>query len=124
MQTGIEAEAVVARSLAAFNAKDISALMACWHDDAVILAFPSGKLANGAAEIRARFLKRFLERDLYARLASRASVENTVIDRLIVTRNFPAGKAQLYEMMIYEVAEGRIARAWIKSGTPQFLGGP
>lgn len=117
-----EPEAVIARQLAAYNAKDIEAFMACWHEDAEMMAFPSGGLAHGAAEIRARHLLRFEEKDLFARLMKRVSLGSTVVDREIVTRNFPAGKARLDVLAIYEVIEGRIAKAWFKSGEPRFLG--
>lgn len=115
------AEAVVARQLDAYNAKDIEALMACWHVDAVIMAHPSGILAKGSKEIRARHLARFEERDLFARLKQRMAVGAMVVDLEVVTRNFPAGKGEVDVIAIYEVVGDRIQRAWIRSGEPRFL---
>jgi putative hydrolase of HD superfamily len=115
------AEAVVARQLAAYNDRDIEAMMACWHADAVILAHPTGILAKGAEEIRARHVRRFEERDLYARLKQRMAVGTMVVDLEVVTRNFPAGKGEVDVIAIYEVVGDRIQRAWIRSGEPRFL---
>ncbi len=75
-------------------------------------------LARGAAEIRARHEIRFNEPDLHGKLISRTSVENLVIDREVVTRNFPDGRGTVDVIAIYDIADGRIARAWFKLGAP------
>lgn len=109
-------ESVAGRQLSAYNARDIDAFMACWHDDAEIFEHPSTLLARGAEAIRARHLARFEEPDLFGRLVSRTSVADVVVDREVVTRNFPDGRGTIDVLAIYEVRGGKIARAWFKSG--------
>lgn len=113
-----DAETVVARQLDAYDARDIEAFMACWHDDAQLFAHPATLLAEGAADIRARHVTRFQEPDLFGRLVTRMSLGTMVIDREVVTRNFPEGRGQVDVIAIYEVEGGRIAKAWFKMGAP------
>ena len=118
LSSASEAEAVVARQLDAYNARDIDAFMAAWRDDAEFFAHPNELLARGAAEIRARHLARFKEPDLHGKLIGRLSVGNLVVDREIVIRNFPEGRGKIDVIAIYEVEAGKIARAWFKLGQP------
>ena len=46
------------------------------------------------------------------------SVGNLVVDREVVTRNFPEGRGTVDVIAIYDVDGGRIARAWFKLGAP------
>jgi len=62
---------------------------------------------------------RFAEPDLFGRLIARFSVGSMVVDREVVTRNFPDGVGQVDVIAIYEVRDGRIATAWFKQGTPR-----
>jgi len=112
------AEMVVARQLDAYNARDIDAFMATWRDDAQYFAHPSELLASGAAEIRARHVIRFQEPALFGRLLGRFSVGNLVVDREVVTRNFPEGRGHVDVIAIYQVEGDKIARAWSKLGVP------
>ncbi len=114
-------EAVVGRQLDAYNARDIEAFMACWADDAQIFEHPATLLAEGAAAIRARHAVRFTEPDLFGRLVARFAVASMVVDREVVTRNLPEGLAEVDVIAIYEVANGRITKAWFKSGLPRLL---
>ena len=41
-----------------------------------------------------------------------------MVDREVVTRNFPEGLGRVDVMAIYEVADGKIAKAWFKTGMP------
>lgn len=113
-----EAEAVVQRQLEAYNARDIEAFMALWSDDAQYFEHPSKLLANGSAEIRQRHLVRFKEPNLHGRLVTRMSVGNKVVDREIVTRTFPEGTGHVDVIAIYEVTDGKIAKAWFILGSP------
>jgi len=61
--------------------------------------------------MRARFLARFAEADLHARLVSRSIVGHVVVDVEVITRNFPEGVGTVEMLCIYEVDAGRIARA-------------
>jgi hypothetical protein len=113
-----DAERIVARQLDAYNARDIDAFMANWHEDAEYFEHPAKLLARGAAEIRARHVLRFNEPNLHGRLITRISVENLVVDREVVTRDFPDGRGSVDVIAIYEITDSRIARAWFKLGAP------
>ncbi|WP_246102809.1 nuclear transport factor 2 family protein [Rhizobium straminoryzae] len=109
----------VQEQLKAYNARDIDAFMRWWAEDCLYYAFPDHLLAKGADAIRARHVTRFLEPDLHGRLLSRTSLGNLVIDHEIVTRNFPEGKGEVEVICLYEVADGKIAKAWFKLGEPR-----
>src|SRR5580704_10076653 len=110
------AESIVAKQLDAYNARDIDAFMTAWHEDAQYFEHPDKLLANGAAEIRARHEIRFKEPDLHGTLVARMSVGSLVVDREVVTRNFPQGRGQVDVIAIYEIKGGKIATAWFKQG--------
>lgn len=112
-------EAIIQRQLDAYNAKDIETFMACWAADAKIYAHPETLLAEGEAAIRARHEIRFREPNLFGRLVQRMSVGSTVVDREVVTRTFPEGPGRLDVIAIYELAGGKIARAWFVTGEPE-----
>lgn len=104
------------RQLDAFNARDLNALLAVYADDAELFQFPSQLLARGSAQLRERFSERFREANLQARLQHRAVMGPMVIDHECVTRTFPEGPGEIDLVMIYEVAGGRIVRAWSIAG--------
>ena len=107
---------VVQRQLEAYNAKDIEALLATYAPDAEHHAIHGERLARGHAELRARFLARFAEPDLHARLVSRQVVDSFVVDHEVITRNFPEGRGTLEMICIYEVRDGLIRKATFVSG--------
>jgi hypothetical protein len=109
-------EAVVQRQLDAYIAKDIEALMATYAADAQQFEHPAKLLASGATQIRERFAARFQEPNLHAKLIKRIVSGNTVIDHEQVTRTFPEGPGQFELVAIYEVQDGKIARAWFILG--------
>ncbi|PYD75629.1 nuclear transport factor 2 family protein [Novacetimonas pomaceti] len=110
MQSCGEAE-IIRRQLDAYNARDIKAFMACWAPDAEVYAWPDTLLAAGAEAIRTRHVERFKEPDLFAELISRVDVGGLVIDREVVTRNFPKGRVTLDVIGIYELEGDKIKRA-------------
>jgi putative hydrolase of HD superfamily len=110
-------ETVVQRQLDAYNAKDIDALMATYADDAQHFEYPTILLASGATQLRERFITRFSEPNLHARLIKRIVMGEVVIDHEEVTRTFPEGPGGLELVALYEVREGRIAAARFISGT-------
>ena len=114
-----EAEFPVQKQLEAYNARDIDAFMQWWSDDCQYYEFPSRLLASGAAEIRERHIVRFKESNLFGRLVKRISVANVVIDQEIVTRTFPDGPGEIDVAAIYEIENGKIAKAWFKFGAPR-----
>lgn len=108
--------AVVQAQLDAYNAKDIDALMATYAPDARQFALHGALLAEGHEALRPRYLARFAEPDLHARLLSRTVLGNVVTDLEIVTRNFPEGLGTVEMLCIYEVRDGRIACASFATG--------
>ena len=112
--------AVVQRQLDAYNARDLEALLAMYAEDAELFEHPSKLVARGTAELRERFSARFKEDNLHAALLSRTVMENIVVDHEEVTRTFPEGTGKIQLIMIYEVQNGRIARAWTIPG-PKLL---
>ena len=113
--------AVVQAQLDAFNAKDIDALMRSYAPDAEQFALHGERLARGHEELRPRYLARFSEPDLHARLLSRTAMGNFVTDLELITRNFPEGPGTLEMLCIYEVIDGRIRRASFAPGAMTLL---
>jgi hypothetical protein len=109
-------EAVVQRQLDAYNAHDLDALMGTYAEGAQQFEHPAKLLAGGAAQIRERFAARFEEPNLHARLINRIVAGNMVIDHEQVTRTFPEGPGKIELVAIYEVQDGKIARAWFILG--------
>jgi hypothetical protein len=102
---------VVQAQLDAYNARDIDTLLGTYAVDAEQFTLHGERLAAGQAAMRERFLLRFAEPDLHARLVTRSVVGNVVTDVEIVTRNFPEGLGTIEMLCIYEVIGGRIQRA-------------
>jgi hypothetical protein len=115
-------EAVVQRQLEAYNACDIDALIAIYAADAQMFEHPAKLIASGSSALRERFLTRFKEPNLYAQLL-RVVMENRVIDHERVTRTFPDGPGSVELVMIYEVQNEKIARAWVIAGAAKLDGG-
>ena len=113
----------VQQQLDAYNARDIEAFMQWWADDCEYYEFPSRLLARGAAQVRERHVARFREPNLFGELVHRAAIGNIVIDQERVTRTFPEGPGEIDVFAIYEVVDGKIAKAWFKMGTPRLQGG-
>ena len=114
----------VQKQLEAYNARDIDAFMAWWADDCQYYEFPSRLLANGAAEIRERHVARFKEPNLFGALINRIAVANVIVDHETVTRTFPDGPGEIDVIAIYEIENGKIAKAWFKLGSPRLHGAP
>ena len=102
---------IVQQQLDAYNAKDIEALLATYAPDAEQYTLHGELLAQGHAQIRTRFLTRFAEPDLQARLLSRIVMGNIVTDLELITRNFPEGLGTVEMLCIYELADGLIQKA-------------
>ena len=109
---------IVQRQLDAYNAHDVDALMAIYSDDIQHFEFPSTLVATGAAQVRERLSVRLQEPDLHARLVNRIAMGNLVIDREVITRNFPEpeGIGTIELIAMYEVQDERIVRAWFRFG--------
>lgn len=111
-----DSESVVQRQLDAFNARDVEALLSAYAEDAQLFEHPSTLLATGTAELRKRYSVRFQEPNLHAVLLSRIVSGTIVVDHEKVTRAFPEDAGQAELVMIYEVQNGKIARAWSIAG--------
>ncbi|PMR87373.1 nuclear transport factor 2 family protein [Xanthomonas arboricola] len=108
---------IVQAQLDAYNARDIDALLATYSDDAEHYSLHGPRLAKGHAMLRERFLARFQEPDLHARLLSRTVVGNIVVDSELITRNFPDGISLVEMLCIYEVVDGKIQKASFATGS-------
>ena len=111
-----DAIAVIQAQLDAFNARDIDGLMATYAPDAEQYQLHGSLLARCHEQMRARYLARFDEPDLHARLLSRTVMDNVVVEFEIITRNFPNGVGTLEMLCIYEVADGLIRKASFAAG--------
>jgi hypothetical protein len=114
--TSLAPATVVQRQLDAYNARDLTALLATYAEDAEQFAHPNQLLASGHAQMRERFALRFTEPNLHAQLLNRIVMGNTVIDHELITRTFPEGPGTLEIVAIYEVQHGKITKAWFISG--------
>lgn len=119
--TTFDPAAVVQAQLDAYNARDIDGLMLTYAPDARQFALHGALLAEGIDAIRPRYVARFTEPDLHARLLSRTVLGNFVTDLEIVTRNFPEGLGTVEMLCIYEVVEGRIKTASFATGATTLL---
>lgn len=107
---------VIQRQLVAYNAKDIDALLATYAMDAEQYALHGECLAKGHEDMRARFLIRFAEPDLHARLLSRTVMGDIVVDLELITRNFPEGLGTVEMLCVYEVKDGLIQKVSFATG--------
>jgi len=124
MKSLTDPEAVVQRQLDAFNARDVDALLSVYAEDAQLFEHPSKLIASGSAELRQRYTVRFQESNLHAALLKRIVLGTVVVDHERVTRTFPEGAGTVELIMIYEVREGRIAKAWSITGAKTLLASP
>jgi hypothetical protein len=104
-------EQVVQNQLDAYNAKDINALLDTYAVDAEHFSIHGASIAKGHDQMRVRFLNRFKEPDLHAKLLSRVVMGNFVVDTELITRNFDAGIGTVEMLCIYEVVNDLIVRA-------------
>ena len=109
-------EILIQKQLDAYNAKDIDALLLTYASDAKQFEHPDKLLADGAVQIRERFITRFKEPNLHALLIKRIVSGNMVVDHEHVTRTFPEGTGKIKLIAIYEVQDNKIARAWFIFG--------
>ena len=103
---------VVQAQLDAYNAHDVSALVAIYADNVQQFQHPDIVLAQGSAQIAARFKARFAASRPHARLLNRIACGKLVIDHEIVTSVTEQGTVEQELVATYEVVDGRIARAW------------
>jgi len=107
---------IVQLQLDAYNAKDIEALLATYAVDAEHYVLHGERLARGHAEMRARFMLRFTEPDLHARLLSRTVIGQLVVDHEMITRNFAEGLGTMEMLCLYEIHDQKIQKASFVNG--------
>lgn len=117
-------QSVVQAQLDAYNAKDIDRLLQTYAPDAEQFALHGERLAKGRDEMRARYLLRFAEPDLHARLLSRYVVGNVVADVEIITRSFPEGLGTIEMLCVYQVEGGVIQKASFVVGEKKLVAIP
>ena len=103
---------VVQAQLDAYNAHDVAALVAIYADNVRQFQHPDVLLAEGSAQIAARFTARFAASRPQARLLNRIACGKLVIDHEVVTSVTDQGTTEQELVATYEVVDGRIARAW------------
>jgi hypothetical protein len=113
------AEFPVQKQLDAYYSRDIDAFMEWWSDDCEYYEFPARLLASGVAQIRERHVTRFKEPNLFGTLIRRSVVDNLVIDQEVVTRTFDGGIGEIDVLAIYQIENGKIAKAWFKMRSPR-----
>jgi len=113
--------AVVQAQLDAYNAKDIDALLTTYAPDAEQYVLHGELLARGHEQMRPRFLTRFAEPGLHARLLSRTVIGNVVADLELIERTFPEGPGTIEMLCLYEVADGLIRKASFVTGEKRLL---
>jgi hypothetical protein len=109
-------ENVVQAQVDAYNARNIDSFLATYANDAELFEFPNKRIAKGTAELRERYAARFKEEGLHATIVKRIVLGNMVVDHEQVRRTFPEGAGTLDAIAIYEVENGKIARAWLRLG--------
>ena len=102
---------VIQRQLEAYNARDIDGWLSTFAPEAEQYTLHGGLLARGHEKLRRRMAVRFAEPDLHARLISRVTMAQVVVDLERVTRTFPDGKGTVEMLCIYEVVGGHIVKA-------------
>jgi hypothetical protein len=102
---------IVQAQLDAYNAKDIDAILQTFAPQAEQYTLHGGSLAKGREQLRERYLLRFTEPDLHAKLLTRIVMGSIVTDFECVTRNFPEGLGTVEMLCVYEVADGQIQKA-------------
>jgi hypothetical protein len=109
-------EAIVQAQVEAYNAHDIDTFVATYTEDAQLFEHPAKLLAAGSAQLRERYAARFKEPNLHAVIVKRIVMGNVVVDHERVTRTFPEGSGVIDAVAIYEVQNGKIAKAWLIFG--------
>lgn len=109
---------VIDSQVQAYNNHNLDAFCAHYQDDASLYLHPSGELlVQGQAGLRQRYAKSFAIPGLRVVIASRLLVGTLVIDEeLIYTDENPDLPRRA--VLIYEVADGLIRRAWICRDDP------
>ena len=108
------ARRVADAQLAAYNAQDMEAYLALFHEDAVLVNLPSQEVvAKGLAAIREMYIGRFATPGLRCEVHHRSEIGSIAIDRETVHTD---GNPPVDILAMYEVTDGKIARIFFIRG--------
>ncbi len=110
------AEEIVQKQLDAYNARDMDAFLATYADEVALFRFPNTPSANGKEEMRKNYTARFSDTILHCIIVKRIVMGNTVIDHERIRVTLPEGPGVMEAIAIYEVLNGKIAKATFISG--------
>lgn len=121
MTASEQARAIANAQLVAYNAQDMDAYLALFHEDAVLLNLPDqAVIAEGLQAIRAMYEIRFATPGLRCEVTHRAELGNVAIDHETV---YTEGNPPLNVLAMYEVVDHKIKRIFFVRGgdipTPQ-----
>lgn len=104
-----EAEILAQRQLDAYNAHDLEAFAACYHEDVVVRSLTTGEeLFRGLHALRERYRAMFAEGTVHAELVGRMACGRVVVDHERVTGRGPVFHALAH----YAVEHGLITHIW------------
>lgn len=105
-------EIIVQRQLAAYNARDLEAFVACFSEDVVVRELQDGEIiAEGRTAFRDTYAPLFANcPDLHAKIVHRICKEDTVIDHENVTGM--RDNEMVEAVAIYQVQDSLIHRVW------------
>lgn len=96
----------VEAQLAAYNAHDVDAFMACYTDDCIVEDGAGNRLMSGAVEMRPRYVALFASSPaLHCELVSRVRIGEYVVDEESITGRVPAFRRAV---AIYHLRGGKI----------------
>ena len=106
--------AVADLQLAAYNARDMDAYLALFHEDAVLTNLPDGNIvASGMAEIRSMYEVRFATPGLRCEVHHRSEIGDVAVDRETV---FTDTAPPVDILAMYYVRDGKIAKIFFIRG--------
>ncbi len=107
------ADQIVQQQLEAYNARNIDEFMAVFHQDIEIWTLGSeSPSAVGWEKVKAIYQELFEQSpELHSKVLNRSVIGNRVIDYERISGR-KGSKEDLFLVMIYELEEGKIRRAW------------
>jgi hypothetical protein len=104
---------VVQQQLEAYNARNIDSFMACFHSEITIWTLGEEKPSvQGFDAVKALYAELFkISPDLHSTVINRSVIGAKVIDYERISGR-KGSKTDIFLVMIYEVKDGKIWRAW------------
>ena len=105
-----QAEQLAQEQLNAYNGRDITAFLKCYHRDVEVYDFPDTLIYKGIEEMEMRYSKMFDEKtELNCKLVSRMVLGKMAIDQEEVEG---LGDETVHAIAMYEVIDGLIGKVW------------